>query len=66
MTYGDVAAYLNVDVSTVHYWNRARTRAAAHFPFPKTSYHAGPRIRRTELLAWIKAQEDAGEPVAKE
>jgi hypothetical protein len=52
MTYADVAAYCNVDIKTVQYWNRARTKAAARFPFPETREFAGPRVRRTELVEW--------------
>jgi hypothetical protein len=52
MTYADVAAYCNVDVKTVRYWTRARTKAAARFPFPETKELAGPRVRRNELVAW--------------
>ena len=52
MSYTDVAAHCNVDVNTVRYWTRARTRAAARHPFPATIDLAGPRVRRNELVAW--------------
>jgi hypothetical protein len=52
MTYGDVAAYCGVELGTVRYWNRARTRATAKYPFPRTVDLGGPRVKRTELISW--------------
>jgi hypothetical protein len=62
MSYGDVAAYLNRDIASVRQMagTRPRERAikAGRAPFPMTINRGGPRIRRSELLAWEKSQDD--------
>jgi predicted DNA-binding transcriptional regulator AlpA len=57
MTYGDVAAFLNLELSTVRQMTKTRSRNKTGFPAPVDI--GGPKIRRSQLLKWIQSKTKA-------